>query len=300
MIRLVVLFVFSAIVVDVRADEPARALKPICRLPDSIREASGLCKSRQDDGVFWTHSDSGNAPLLFAITRTGELLATYRVQGAVNLDWESIETDDEGRLYLCDVGNNLPGGPLKTRWIDIIREPNPRSLPKKPKRSDKNSADDMALPHIVIERQLHFTFPDQPHDVEGVVCWKDTLLLFSKVHKGAAPVFELPLVSDKTVKPPRVVSLKPLGDGVSSLRITGAALTPKRDRLALCSYDYVQVFELSGENFTDDKALQHLDRCPNRVIRFAMTQTEGCEWDGDNLIFVSEDQQLFELPCPRK
>lgn len=218
----------------------------------------------------------------------------------MNLDWESLETDDEGRLYLCDVGNNLPGGPLKTRWIDIVREPNPRSLPKKSKRSDKDSADDTALRHIEIERQLHFTFPDQAQDVEGAVCWKETLLLFSKVRKGTAPVFALPLVSDKTVKPPRVVSLKPLGDGVSSLRITGAALTPKRDRLALCSYDYVQVFELSGENFTDDNALRHLDRCPNRVIRFTTTQTEGCEWDGDNLILVSEDQQIFELPCPRK
>ncbi|HLQ47286.1 MAG TPA: hypothetical protein VK137_21255, partial [Planctomycetaceae bacterium] len=251
-------------------------------------------------GVFWTHSDSGNPPLLFAITRTGELLATYRVQGAVNLDWEAIETDDDGRLYLCDVGNNLPGLPLKTRWIDIVREPNPRSLPKNPTRTDNNPADAVELPLIEIERQLHFTFPDQPQDVEGVVCWKDTLLLFSKVHQGTAPVFALPLTSEKAVKPPRSVPLKPLGDGVSSLRITGAALTPKRDRLALCSYDYVRVFELSGENFTDDKALGHLDRCPNRVMRFAATQTEGCEWDGDNLILVSEDRQIFEIPCPRK
>ena len=70
--------------------------------------------------------------------------------------------------------------------------------------------------------------------------------------------------------------------------------------MTLCSYDYVQAFEVSGENFTDDKALRHFDRCLNRMIRFAATQTEGCDWDGDNLILVSEDQQLFELPCPRK
>lgn len=272
------------------ADEPVRKLQPIGRLPDSIHEASGLCKSRRHHGVFWTHSDSGNPPLLFAITRTGRLLATYRINGAVNLDWESIETDDDGHLYLCDVGNNLPGGPLKTRWIDIVREPNPLMVPRNP-----NSEQESSPVTINVERQQHFSFPEQAHDVEGVAHIKDTLLLFAKVARGAAPVFALPLKMDSSPTSSRPATLKPFGDNVAAQRITGAALTPKRDRLALCSYNYAQVFELSG-----DESWQHLDRCPNRVISFTASAVEGCEWDGDNLLLVSEDRQLFDVPFPRK
>lgn len=265
------------------AEEPAPALKAIGRLPESIREASGLCKSRQHDGVFWTHSDSGNAPHLFAITRTGELLATYRVKGAVNLDWESIETDDTGRLFVCDVGNNLPGGALKTRWIDVVREPDPRAKP----------ASDPSQPReITIERQRHFTFPEQPHDVEGVLCVKDELLLFGKVRESPAPVFALTWKANDTARVSKPVPLRTLGT-VSGTRITGAALTPARDRLALCTYDRVWLFELrTEENF------QQLDRRLSDTIRFAPTQIEGCEWDGKRLLLVSEDRSLYEIAWP--
>lgn len=294
MIRVIVLLIVSVIVaatvVSVRADEPPRELTPIGRLPDSIREASGLCKSRQHKGVFWTHSDSGNPPHLFAITGTGQLLKTYRVHGAMNLDWESIETDDDGRLYLADVGNNLPGIPLKVRWIDIVREPDPHVVSQ-----ESTASSDPELPKIDVERKLHFTFPDRPFDVEAIVHWKDQLVLFGKVRERAAPVFVLPLGRDPVARPTNVVALKILGQTLAAPRITGAALTPKRDRLAVCSYDYVRVIELA----TDD-SWQNLEACPSRVIRFAPTEVEGCEWDGDDLLLISEDRRLFSIPCPKK
>jgi hypothetical protein len=267
------------------AEEPAPALKVVGRLPESIREASGLCKSRKHDGVFWTHSDSGNPPLLFAITRTGELLATYRVKGAVNLDWESIETDDSGRLYVCDVGNNLPGGPLQTRWIDVVREPDPRA---------QSSVKPDQLREIAIERQRHFTFPEQPYDVEGVVHVQGELLLFGKVAEPPAPVFALSLKATDPMSAAKSVPLRTLGT-VSAKRITGAALNPARDRLALCTYDQAWLFELrADENF------QQLDRRLVHKIHFAPTEIEGCEWDGDRLLLVSEDRSLYELPWPKR
>lgn len=42
---------------------------------DAISESSGLVASRTHDGVFWTHNDSGDAPRIFAIDRSGALLA---------------------------------------------------------------------------------------------------------------------------------------------------------------------------------------------------------------------------------
>ncbi len=283
------------------ADEPPRVLKPIGHLPESIREASGLCKSRQHAGVFWTHSDSGNPPLLFAITRAGKLLATYRVRGTLNLDWESIETDDQGRLYLADVGNHFPGGPLKVRWIDIVKEPDPRAVPANPQPNDAISREENKLLEVDVERRVHFAFPDKAFDVEAVVSTKDQLFLFAKVREGAAPIFSLPLTNENSTKTPGVaksrgaIELKPLAERLQARRITGAALSPQEDRLAVCSEDYVRVIEL-----TKNDSWQKLDECPSRVIRFAPTQVEGCEWDGDDLLLVSEDRDVYSITIPRK
>ena len=81
---------------------------------------------------------------------------------------------------------------------------------------------------------------------------------------------------------------------MSAKRITGAALTPARDRLALCSYDRAWLFELRA-----DEDFQQLDRRLARTIRFAPTEIEGCEWDGDRLLLVSEDRSLYEIPWPK-
>jgi hypothetical protein len=74
-----------------------------------IKESSGLSASECQD-VLWTHNDSGNDPLIYALSTSGEGLGTWRVQGARNTDWESIATykDPSGScaLILGDIGDN--------------------------------------------------------------------------------------------------------------------------------------------------------------------------------------------------
>src|SRR5688572_15552561 len=98
---------------------------------DKIKESSGIVASRQFPGVFWTHSDKGNAPTIFAIDRSGKLLADFRVD-AENDDWEDIATDDSGRLYIGRIGNN----DAKEKEIAVYRveEPDPRVDEKKRRR----------------------------------------------------------------------------------------------------------------------------------------------------------------------
>jgi hypothetical protein len=73
---------------------------------------------------FWAHNDSGNPAALYAITREGELIREYAVDGAPNVDWEDLATDDAGHLYVADVGNN--GGQRKEVHVYRIDEPDPR------------------------------------------------------------------------------------------------------------------------------------------------------------------------------
>jgi hypothetical protein len=61
---------------------------------DEIRESSGLSASECQD-VLWTHNDSGNDPLVYAMSTEGRHLGTWRVDGAQNVDWESVATYKE-------------------------------------------------------------------------------------------------------------------------------------------------------------------------------------------------------------
>ena len=88
-----------------------------------IPEASGIVKSRRYPGIFWVHNDSGNPPLLFAIRGDGRIVRQFRL-AIPNIDWEDIAIDDQGHLYLGDIGNNT--GALPLRAIYRIDEPDPK------------------------------------------------------------------------------------------------------------------------------------------------------------------------------
>ena len=75
-----------------------------------INESSGLACGRRNEGVFWTHNDSGDKPRLFATNLKGEDLATFDIAGAVARDWEDIASVRMGKrdlLMIADTGNNL-------------------------------------------------------------------------------------------------------------------------------------------------------------------------------------------------
>jgi hypothetical protein len=78
-------------------------------LPAEVRETSGLARGRRDSKVLWTHNDSGNQPVLFALSEEGRILGKARVLGATLLDWEDIEAGPCGDgtcLFIADIGDN--------------------------------------------------------------------------------------------------------------------------------------------------------------------------------------------------
>src|SRR5688500_17838526 len=68
-----------------RADPPALAAQTAGAMPvvaatpaqiatladRAVRESSGLVASRREPGLFWTHNDSGDGPLVYAFDRAG-------------------------------------------------------------------------------------------------------------------------------------------------------------------------------------------------------------------------------------
>jgi hypothetical protein len=227
-------------------------------------------------GVFWTVNDSGHPPVLFAVDRSGKLMAEYRVQGAVNLDWEALATDDRGNLYIGDVGNNtLPGG-WRRRWVYRLKQPNPSSAPASGPRE------------VTVDRTYTYSFPDKPFDVEAMFFHSDNLYLVSKVRGEPTKLYRLPLD-----QPGQAVPLAEACELPHVAQVTDASLAADGRRLAVCSYGYVALFALKV-----DEPLENLrDRVPT-VVHFPAKIIEGCTWDGEDLILASEDREVFRLRFP--
>jgi len=149
----------------------------------AINEASGLAISQRTPELLWTHNDSGNAPVLYAIDLSGNALGSVRIAGASNRDWEDIASYEiNGRAYLiaADIGDNNAVHPECTLYV--IAEPNP---------------DELSPTHELIatpERIIRYVYPGGPRDCESLAVdiREEAIYLISK--RTQPPIlYRLPL-----------------------------------------------------------------------------------------------------------
>lgn len=103
-------------------------------------EASGAVASRQHAGIVWVMRDSGygDRTMLYALRidnrgrlntfGDGSFVRAIDIQGVSNGDWEDIAVDDEGNIWIGELGNNTCTRP--NRGLYRIAEPNPYSANK--------------------------------------------------------------------------------------------------------------------------------------------------------------------------
>lgn len=147
-----------------------------------ISEASGLAVSFQDPDILWIINDSGNPPVLFAVRKTGQLMASYTIVGAKNRDWEDLAAFTlHGTPYLiiADTGDNRATRDVCSLYI--IKEP---TLPAHSLRTRQQA-------HF--QYQIRFRYANGPRDCEAVAvdARQQTILLLTK--RTSPPlVYELP------------------------------------------------------------------------------------------------------------
>jgi hypothetical protein len=173
------------------AEEPAVAYQALVT-DERVDEISGLVASRQHPGVTWVHNDSGDAARLYALGADGALLATPRLRGARNIDWEDLAVREQaGRhlLLIADTGDN--GGLRSELAIYAVEEP--------------GTLQD-ARPRIAWK--MRFRWPDGARDCEAMAV---------DPHSG-----EIYLVSKKRV-PPELFRLPaaPRGERVETAEFVG-------------------------------------------------------------------------------
>jgi hypothetical protein len=216
----------------------------------AINESSGLAASRSNPNIYWTHNDSGDGPLVYALDAKGESRGVFRVTGAQARDWEDMAVGPgperaASYLYLGDIGDND-----KARSEIVIY----RVLEPKLTAADKNSSKSNPRTTAAADA-IRLRYPDGKFDAETLLVHPTTgnLYIVTKVMLKNATVYEAPA----PLIPGKVITMKRIGDiKVPSLIggvLTGGSISPDGRRVALCDYlqGYEAVLPSKSKNFND-------------------------------------------------
>jgi hypothetical protein len=234
----------------------ATSVEEVAILPRELRESSGLVVSRTQPGVLWSHNDSGDKPVLYAIDQRGHLLATVPVTNAAAIDWEdlasgpcpaallaAVDRPNPSCLYIADTGNNQ-----QRREVVIIYAVVEPLL-------DKAGA-----PPPASALSVRFRFPDRPHDAEALAIRPDgDVTMISKGQTGSIDFFGMTGATfARALGTQEVVTMEYRGNtGIEpqariSRLVTGAALSPDGTTLAVRTYNEVFFYEaLEGGRWRD-------------------------------------------------
>jgi hypothetical protein len=149
-----------------------------------VSEVSGII--RTSDARIFVIGDSGNPATLFELNETGEIIHKIEIPQAVNMDWEELQLDEYGTLFIGDIGNNL--GYRTDLKIYRVTEFETK----------------MNQDTIFNFETIHYTYSDQEtnplpdnntsFDCEAMIVLNDQLHFFSKDHgnSGQSKHYSLP------------------------------------------------------------------------------------------------------------
>ncbi len=171
-----------------------------------IEELSGFAYDKKNNEL-WVEGDSGTGPYIAKVDVNTAQGLRLKVQGVSNIDWESIELDGQGQLWVLDVGDNN-----KKRKNVRLYKINPKNIQG----------------NLVTAEKFELTYAEGPMDCEGGLIKDDVLYLFEKVY------FLEPRVYTVNLKE-RPLKAKLEGRLPKSNLITDASLSPE-GRLFFLSY----------------------------------------------------------------
>ena len=228
----------------------------------AIQESSGVIGCRFDTNIFWTHND-GRRPVLYAITRSGKSVSEFPIVAFVH-DWEDIANDNEGHLYVGDIGNNE----AKRTQIAVhqIDEPHPRDSGKR----------------ILVNKTWLLLFPKKPFDCESLFIWKGRGYVISKVFKDQfAEIYSFPLVEQKESLVLEFVARLPIDSPV-----TAADISADGKRLAVMSKTGAWAFNIKGDVARAAEVKPH-------HTKFRHEHIEGCCFVAEGLLATAESREIY-------
>jgi len=263
----------------------------------AITESSGIVASRRNPGIFWTHNDSGDAPLLYAFDRKGKSMGRWRVSGAEAFDWEDIAAGPGPQpgtsyIYIGDIGDNYS----RRNEITVYRVAEPVIT------TDDSSSKAGKQRTTEQSEAIHLKYPDGPHDAETLMVHPATgdLYIITKEFKSAAGVYKLKAPFNTATANTLIrigeISVPNLVGGL----ITGGDISPDGRRVVLC--DYLSGYEIN----LPDEAKDDFDKIwkqPMMKIELGpRKQGEGICYslDGNAILATSEKRPTPLIEVKRK
>lgn len=168
-----------------------------------LDEASGLAVSNLNPEIIWSHNDSGNAPVLYAMSLNGKSSACFTLEDSGCLDWEDIASYTQNGipyLLVADTGDNFEMRDLY--YLNIIREPSVKAT--SPSDCDKT---------IQPDRVIKFRYPDGSHDCEAVAVdtFSDSAILITKRDMPPS-AYRVPLSIPQSLNQNDAVTAERIGD----------------------------------------------------------------------------------------
>ncbi len=166
----------------------------LCRIANrEIDESSGLACSRRNKDVFWTHNDSGGAPVIYAFNVKGEDVATVRLKIPRVEDCEDLATftsGDKHYILLGDAGDNARSRRLYA--LHLIEEP---ELP-----ADRKGA----TLEVDVLRTIPFVFDHGSEDGEGIAIDPESRTVYIATRnqfRRECHIYKLPLPNETPKAP---------------------------------------------------------------------------------------------------
>lgn len=225
-----------------------------CKLPISLSETSGLIYF---NNCLWTINDGGNKPVLYGFTSENpSFVREIFIQNVQNEDWEAL-TQDSLYIYIGNFGNNL--GYRKNYSILKVKKEN----------INNDSVFAEFINFMYNEQPQDFSINKHHFDCEAMVCFRDSLYIFSKNWDNRKTyVYGMPVR-------PGNYSLNIIDSFNSRGLITDADYNPNTGMLVLSGYKYKKnclrpfllvFFQFTGSKFFSG-GYQRLNLCkPYRQI----------------------------------
>jgi hypothetical protein len=226
----------------------AQPLKTLAQLPSFLTESSGIEVSGANK--IWTFNDGGGANALYLVDTSGALLKTLTISGAWNRDWEDIAQDDQGNVYIANVGNNTNDNTDLT----IFKIPNP----------DLVSGNSVAAEVITFAYEDQWSFPppdDSLHfDCEAIWWHDDHLYLCTKNRTdpfdGIAYVYRIPDAPGQYLAE-KTGAFDTGGATMLNYWITAGDVSPDGAKLCLLSSDKMWIFyDFTGDDYFGGQFMQ--------------------------------------------
>jgi hypothetical protein len=273
-------------------------------------EGSGVVASSSYPGVVWAIRDGGRSEpgrpraALYAYRLAGGKLAELApgrklraipVPGTSNLDWEDIARDDQGNLWIGDIGDNA----CQRRSITLykVREPNPATA---------------ASARLLAAYRLRYPDHDpgcRGWDAESLFLVEDVPYLITK---SAFPVVYQAgrLVPGGTAALRRIGGLES-GGTEPVVFPTGADLSADHRRLAVATYATLAVYQSSDPGsaaLSGEALVAHLIRHPARwtvplgcllcsADQLSMVEGVAFADAGHDLTLLSERHDVWLVPA---